>query len=478
MVQNPDLLQQQMKAFVQNPDLMRQGTSAFAQNPEEMLKQLGIENPQYAEMMGGLLQNPQTADLMRKQMSAFAQDPAEMLKQLRIVNPQFAEMMDGLLQNPQTAATIREGMSAFAKDPDGMLKQLSAQMEAQGSTPAAVKLNEQRIQSMLVFFKELDQVLQRSDKNAGDVEVWLKTEGAKSTYQHPFYYFPILEEHLSKVTLPEKDITLKTALKVLYESCCERLTALGLQRYIDAIPKQVLDEVRQLALSQKGAYQDQLSKSVSFLRPLSVELKKLNLIPAALEANRQTIESWITSCKADGTYYPAFIASADMCRCMPVFEGILDGEQLQELNVLYPSCRDQLLALGLKEYLTEMPAHTYTTTASTTAAVSAPKKAVLDTERFKKEIAFFREMLQQKDEALDEWLKENSPKSDYPLLWAKKRMPQLSHFRDTVDIDLRSDWRMCSEACLEKIEGPKLSHHMDIANIPADASAELRAYLA
>ena len=80
------------------------------------------------------------------------------------------------------------------------------------------------------------------------------------------------------------------------------------------------------------------------------------------------------------------------------------------------------------------------------------KKTLSDTGRFKNEIEFFRAMIQQNDDALDQWLKETSPNFDYPLLWANKRLFQLSHFRDKVDMDLRQDWSMCADACLEKVK--------------------------
>jgi hypothetical protein len=238
-----------------------------------------------------------------------------------------------------------------------------------------------------------------------------------------------------------------------------------------------MDLLRQTAIRHKENFQDMLSKSLSVLRPLSTELKKLTLAPEARDANRRAIESWITSCKAAGTYFPPFAAGQDLCQYLPAFDGILDGGQLRELNVLLPFCREQLLDLGLKTYVEEIPslAQISTTAAPAAAAAVAPKKALSDKERFKMELAFFREMIKIDDKAVDQWLKDNSPKLDYPLLWAKKRMSQLSQFRDTVDMDLRRDWRMCAETCLERVPN---SAHVDIRQIPADASPELRTFLA
>ncbi len=485
-----------------------------------------------AQMADEQCQDPQTAELVREQMSSFAKDPEGMIDKLQPQNPELAEMM-------------RAQMKALRSDPQGMLNQMQAQnsqlaemMRAQmgtsGTNPAVlVKLIEPQIQLLLAFFNDLDRVLQKHAKNAGDVEAWLKAEVAKSTYQHPFFLSMDISDRLASTELSSTEIPPSIIeMKKLSGSCCERLKALGLQRYIEeAPPRKMMDSLRQAAMSQKGGFQDILSRSLSFLRPLSEELKKLNLVPAARDANRQTIEGWITSCKSAGTYFPPFIVSRGLCLYMPAFEGILDEKQLRELNVLYPFCREQLLALGLKTHLTEMPSPiqldaTAAPAASAPnkamsdseqlakemtfleemikknditaeqclkdngmpeldlaqtakpAAASAPKKAMSDSERFKNELAFFRTMFKQDDKTVEQWLKDNSPKSDYPLLWAKKRMSQLSHFRDTVNMDLRREWRVCAETCLENIEGPALRHHMDIANIPADASAELRAFLA
>ncbi|HEX4839847.1 MAG TPA: hypothetical protein VFU89_05350, partial [Rhabdochlamydiaceae bacterium] len=157
-----------------------------------------------------------------------------------------------------------------------------------------------------------------------------------------------------------------------------------------------------------------------------------------------------------------------------VFEDILEEAQLKEINELYPFCRDQLTALGLDRYLKELPPLKKMITSSTTAAT--PPKILSDLERFKQELGFFREMIKQEDQTLAKWLEENSPKSDYPLLWAKKRWPQRSHFRE-IDMDIRRDWSTCADACFEKLEETVLKSYVDITKIPADASPELLAFL-
>lgn len=431
-----------------------------------------------AQTMGESLQNPQVVESMRQQFSSFIQDPEAVMNQLQAQNPQAAEM-------------LRQQMSAFAQDPQRMVNQLRSQnpqlaellrtqMGAIGSNSSSMEaIIQPQVQPVISFFKELDLVMQRHGNDTGAVEAWLKAEAAKSTYPHPFFTTSDIFKRVSMLGLTEKDFPASiTMLKVFYDGCCRRLTALGLQRYVnEAAPKQSMDKLRKEAVREKDSFQLALSKSLSVLRPLSAELKKLTLVPAALDANRQTIEGWITRCKAAGTYYPPFIVCQDLCQYRPAFEGILDGEQLRELDILMPFCREQLIALGLNAYLQEISLLVGSTAKPAATAAPAPKRVLSNKERFEKELAFFRVMIRQDDKAVDRWLKDNSLESDYPLLWAKKRMSQLSQFRDTVDIDLRRDWRMCAETCLEKVEGPALHSHANLGQIPENASPELKAFI-
>jgi hypothetical protein len=128
------------------------------------------------------------------------------------------------------------------------------------------------------------------------------------------------------------------------------------------------------------------------------------------------------------------------------------------------------MLLGLNKYLGEVPFN-LTETAQNATSSTVPKKSLSDTERFEREMTFFRGMIRQDDKAVLQWLKDNSPESDYPLLWAKKRMSQLSRFRGTVQMDLRREWKMCADTCLERVS-------VDLGQIPADASPELKAFLA
>lgn len=221
--------------------------------------------------------------------------------------------------------------------------------------------------------------------------------------------------------------------KSLSESCCERLTNLGLQMYVDAAP----DIIRQKAVGKKETLQLQLSNSLSVLKPLTEELKKLNLVPEECAANRQVIEQWITNRKKAGSYYPPFVTGFDIPQLGYAFEGLLDEALLDEFKVLLPFCQDRLLELGLDTYILEIP-----------------KKALSDTERFRKEIEFFKAMTLQKDEALDQWLTENSPKFDYPLLWARKRTVLWSHYENSIDLDLQVDWTQGSSKCMERLRDP------------------------
>ncbi|HEX2579657.1 MAG TPA: hypothetical protein VHK67_04555, partial [Rhabdochlamydiaceae bacterium] len=252
-----------------------------------------------------------------------------------------------------------------------------------------------------------------------------------------------------------------------YNDCCDRLTALGLQSYLNEGPsKQYLEETKQLILQNKPLIRSSLSICLPILKSLSEVLKKLNFAPETAEASRKIVEDWIARAKDSGGYEPPFPFCAQILENPSFYEGVFDASPLAEMNVLYPFCRDKLTTLGLSKYLEETPQIFGKTDLD---------RRMTDLDRFKRELAFFQKMIVQED--LAKWLEKNSPEADYPLLWAKKRMPQISRFRDTVDMETRRDWRMCAEACLEKVQGTALASHADIGQIPADASLELKVFL-
>ena len=127
----------------------------------------------------------------------------------------------------------------------------------------------------------------------------------------------------------------------------------------------------------------------------------------------------------------------------------------------------------LSKYVFEVP-QILNSADKTDDIVITTKKALSDTERLRNEVAFFKAMSVQEDSALDQWLKDTSPNFDYPLLWANKRFSQISRYRDTVDMNLRLDWNMCADTCLERIKHAGLNHHLDI---PENASPELLAFI-
>ncbi len=404
---------------------------------------------QQAKMMSGLLaQNPQHVDALKAAVKTVAENPAAIMD-IMAKNPQLEEMMAKKMQEMGLDATKLEMM-------------LTSQ-----------------IQPLLSFFQKLDQVLKKHPQDANAVEAWLKAEASKSTYLVPFHTSHDLLLRLSvAVDSVEKYPANAPELKQIFDDCCRRLIILGLQRYVDeAPPPQKITAFKSSALKQKEPLQRALVCCLAVLRPLSAELKRLPVGAEARNSNRQAIKLWFFDVKARGNYYPPFSASIELYNYRAALEGVLDGAMLQELSVLHPFCRDQLVLLGLDEFLDERPDMSSPETAkpaAAPAAAPAPKRELSNSERFTRELAFFREMIKIDDKAVDQWLKDNSPKLDYPLLWAKKRMSQFSSFRDSVSLDLRSNWRTFAETSLEKVPN---TAHVDLGQIPDDASPELLAFL-
>ncbi len=432
------------------------------QAQERMKKEMeAFQNGDHKAMIEKMTQNPQFAEMMKGQMGAFGNGDHKAMIEKMTQNPQFAEMMKAMGNSEDLMAM----MSEMGQNP-----QFAEMMKGQMNSYAGnAHMFNQQIPPLTSFFEKLDQVLTKNPENAEAVEEWLN-EPLNLTIKYPFVRCKSLLMRLPVDNLSEKDPS--TMLNSLFESCCQRLSALGLQRYVDeTFPKEAMDSLRQMAVFQKDHMQLEMSMSLDFLRPLSIELKKLNFTPEEYEDNRRVIEEWMTTCKKTESYYAPFVTGLDLCEYREAFEEVLDKALLDELNQLLPFCRDRLLKLGLNTYVFEMPQ----VQGSTDDMIFiTPKKTVSDTERFKNEHAFFKAMIQQEDDALDQWLKDTSPNFDYPLLWANKRLVQLSRFRNTVDMDLRQDWSMCADVCLERVKNnAALKHHLEI---PEDASPELKAF--
>ena len=425
------------------------------------------------QMMIKLNQNPAMAEWGRHGIQALAQNPQFLQQQIQALaqNPQFLQQqLQALTQNPQL---MQQQIQALAQNPQLMQQQIQAlaqnpqllqqQIQALGENPSA-ELS-QSLQPTISFFEQLDKVLQKPTNNTPTVQAWLEEQMKDPTYSHHFYKVKRL---IKLSTLTPSNIEITSLVKT-YTSCCDRLRTLGLLQSYENEGPSTED------LEGDKYYRDYATSCLSTLNSLSEEFKKLKPGLDATDDNRKTIEDWIANAKASEEYSFPFIFCSTVLRHPFVFEEMLEEVQLKEINKLYPFCRDQLTALGLNKYLVEHSLMGKMITSSTPAAT--PPKTLSDLERFKQELGFFREMLKQEDKTLATWLEENSPNSDYPLLWAKKRWPQRSHFR-AVDMEIRRDWSTCADACFEKLEETDLeSSYADITQIPADASPELREFL-
>jgi hypothetical protein len=251
----------------------------------------------------------------------------------------------------------------------------------------------------------------------------------------------------------------------LSTSCCQQLAALGLEDFIQEKPSSALIAQKRLEMmADKAQITEMLTEALyTFLRPLSEKLKALPTGPEAFNGNRQVIENILKKFDHAVTFPAAFT----LHEALIFMEEVVDKALLTEFSQLYSFCRGQIIELGLKEYLHEGPVEV---TRTVTPIAADPKKALIDIKQFTNELKFFRLMIAQKDADLDAWLKENNPKFDYPLLWGKKRISNISGYRDSVSPDLRSAWVTCCQTCLEKVK-------VDLVNIPEDASPELRAFL-
>ena len=335
------------KALLSN-DVVKNVMTEMRQNPQlvEMAKKdmRAFESGDPMAKMAKMVQNPQFAEMMQGQMGAFGNgDPMAKMAEM-VQNPQFAEMMKAF-GNGEDLMAMMAGM-------DQNPQQMGA--TGKGGFVGNEQMLNQHIPTFISFFQKLDQVLTQNPENAKAVEEWLEAEALKSTCQYPFFRCKSLLMRLPVDELSEKDPS--KMLNSLFESCCQRLSALGLQKYVDeALPKQAIDVLKQMAVIQKDHLQLELSKCLSFLRPLSIELKQLDFTQEEYTANSQVVEDWMTTCKKTESYYAPFVTGLDLCEYREAFEGVLDNALLDELNQLLPFCRDRLLKLGLSTYVFEMP---------------------------------------------------------------------------------------------------------------------------
>ena len=310
------------------------------------------------------LTSPDTpeAKVLKKQMIDFPVDPQKAIREIQIQNPELAEMMSNLF------------------------KRVSVQRSEISDGLGQIMLRD--IKPFIPFFKNLDQQLTSHPNDRAKIEAWLKTEASKTDYPTPFFEGRHFMHRLAIVDMPKEELlpAINSFISV-FNHCCRQLAALGLGDYIAEGPS--LKEIVScavFAVKEKDTKQKILSDCLSILSPLATELKKLD---EDLQANRQIIISWFERVKEERKdYFNPFEQAYDIDEYHQAYEGILDGAMVQQLRVLYPFCRDQLLALGLEKYLYEP---------------IAPKNAPWSSERMIAELSFFEAMLSQT--YLDSWLK-------------------------------------------------------------------------
>jgi hypothetical protein len=419
---------------------------------------------------------------------------------LQMINqqPELLTHIADLLKNPELLQAAMENLNKPGAMPAEIMEKefqekfqqfLQAEMEGlnkPGAIPAEMaemieKEFQEQFQPLVTFFHNLDQQLQEHPKERDLIDAWLKSEASKPDYQSPFFITKRTLNTGIKDTLLARAPHIYHALKALFENCSKELVALGLQQYIEEGPSPTyLTQEKKYLISQKEMLERTLTNCLSFFKNLDAVFQTLlPTTPEDLGSTRQKIEDWYEKMMAKQEYGFPFFFARQMLDDLIFYEGILDQTSLNEMSVLYPRCRDRLIALGLEKYTNENPLEAFSniTPAAVRTPAAAPKKGMSDTQRFENEIKFFRLLIVQDDKTVDQWLKDNSPKFDYPLLWGKKRFSILSSYRDSVNIEIRRNWRTCCETCLEKINTAVLRHHLDIEQIPADASPELRVFL-
>ncbi len=401
-----------------------------------------------------------------------------------------AMKLEQLSQNPVLFELFKQAVQPFISNPEAAMQQLhehdpelaerlGAQMKAHD--PHAMQAEEERLfqsatQPVVSFFRDLELLLQAQPQDRVAIEGWLKTQALKQDYFSPFYFWKDLMHQLKlRGGSVENYPPFVVESNNLYENCCQQLIKLGLQEFLDESPSPALIAQYRAKVSRElEEHQRGLRSTLDILRPLCIALKELPANTQALESNRHRIEDWFDVYRAKKNYTLPFMCAKELFEFQAAVKGLLDPSEMQELIEIYPFCRDQLLALGLGKYLDEIPQ--MESPEMERPAAAAPKKTLTDTERFEKELKFFLLMLKQTDKDLDQWLKDNSPAYDYPLLWANKRMPKRKDYSDKVSSAIRQQWTVCGDACIEKAKNTPLFRHY-LERVPEDASPELLAFL-
>jgi hypothetical protein len=378
--------------------------------------------------------------------------------------------MQMIAQNPQCAPFVREQLKVL-KNPNAA---------AQDSEKAL----QSTIEPLHSFFQQLAQELRAHPTDRAAIEAWLKSQISKADYMSPFFLSHETLNSQMVQALPIEELPkIIGDWKTLFETCCEKLKALRLEKYIHECPSPAAKaQMKQKCESQKDTLNEMLPQYIFVFKLLAEALRQLPSTPEDRESNRRAIENWFTDFKSKYNYCYPFFSSPGLHGQLMILEGIIDQKILNEFAELYPFCRDQLTALGLEKYLTELPGDVMTcphgypcpSPAAAQPSPAAARKELSISQQIEKENQFFLLMLQQDE--IETWLKKNSPKHDYPLLWGKKRVSRRGDFRE-VNVDLRSSWRDRFETCLEKLVTPELCQYVNLEQIPADASPELRAFL-
>jgi len=394
----------------------------------------------------------------------FPEDAKPYLQQFQAIHEMMSKDPAG------AAAQVKQLNKEFDADPEAMIRKvqehdpvqaemLRAQMNGMGNPLASLQASLPPHRS---FFEKLQQQLKSHPQDKDVIEAWLRSEAAKPDYLSSFYFGKTLTARARQQSIPLNLLPpfFRECLD-LFNSSCQKLVDLGLEHWTHEDPSPALiAQQQQEVMPYKAGLERKLEEMLShFFRPLNDALKALP-VDQTHAAHRQAIEKTLKSLDHK-VYFPrACMVKGELV----ILEGVLDN--VNEFRELYYFCCQRLVELDLDEYLHEGPPVEIIQSAKPAAA---PKKALSDTERFTRELEFFRLMIKQDDKTIAQWLKDNNPKYDYPLLWGKKRFKLLSRFRSVND-DLLRAWRTCCDTCLERVS-------VDLEKIPEDASLELRAFL-
>ncbi len=388
----------------------------------------------------------------------FPEDAKPYLQQFQMAHEMMSKDPAG------TAAQLMQLNKEFDADPEAVIRKFQEHDPAQAEILRAQMASLQAsLPPHRSFFEKLDQQLKSHPQDKDVIEAWLRSEAAKPDYLSSFYFGKTLTARARQQSIPLNLLPpfFRECLD-LFNSSCQKLVDLGLEHWTHEDPSPALiAQQQQEVMPYKAGLERKLEEMLShFFRPLNDALKALP-VDQTHAAHRQAIEKTLKSLDHK-VYFPhACMVKGELV----ILEGVLDN--VNEFRELYYFCCQRLVELDLDEYLHEKtPVETLQS-----AKPAAPKKALSNTERLTKELEFFRLMIKQDDKTVAQWVKDNSPAYDYPLLWGKKRveLKLLSRFKD-VQENLRRDWRHCYDTCLDRAS-------VDTKKIPEDASPELQAFL-